>query len=221
MPDLLTLPEPDLMVARSPEAPTVYPYQRALDAAVRQALADILLKAPLASPTFTGDPKAPTPSASDNDTSIATTAFVTTAIANIPDDGMVFVNSATATSGTVAHVTNIPACKMLVVGYRNISHDNGANQTLRFALSTNNGSSYNTAQNMFSTAVAAAVSGSGILQIMRMDTSGAFPFQASFAGQILGGVETATSGTVNAIEFSWSAGNFDDASGAFYVYAMK
>jgi hypothetical protein len=37
--------------------------------------------APLASPTFTGDPKAPTPSPGDNDTSIATTAFVTAAIA--------------------------------------------------------------------------------------------------------------------------------------------
>jgi hypothetical protein len=35
--------------------------------------------APLASPTFTGDPKAPTPTAGDNDTSIATTAFVTAA----------------------------------------------------------------------------------------------------------------------------------------------
>jgi hypothetical protein len=34
------------------------------------------LFAPLASPTFTGDPKAPTPSPGDNDTSIATTAFV-------------------------------------------------------------------------------------------------------------------------------------------------
>jgi len=32
--------------------------------------------APLASPTFTGDPKAPTPATGDNDTSIATTAFV-------------------------------------------------------------------------------------------------------------------------------------------------
>jgi hypothetical protein len=36
-------------------------------------------RAPLASPTFTGDPKAPTPTAGDNDTSIATTAFVTAA----------------------------------------------------------------------------------------------------------------------------------------------
>ena len=32
--------------------------------------------APLASPTFSGDPKAPTPATGDNDTSIATTAFV-------------------------------------------------------------------------------------------------------------------------------------------------
>ena len=38
------------------------------------------LKAPIDSPTFTGDPKAPTPLAGDNDTSIATTAFVTAAV---------------------------------------------------------------------------------------------------------------------------------------------
>jgi hypothetical protein len=37
--------------------------------------------APLASPTFTGNPTAPTPAVSDSDTSIATTAFVTTAVA--------------------------------------------------------------------------------------------------------------------------------------------
>lgn len=38
------------------------------------------LKAPLASPALTGSPTAPTPTAGDNDTSIATTAFVTGAI---------------------------------------------------------------------------------------------------------------------------------------------
>jgi hypothetical protein len=42
------------------------------------------LKAPLASPVFTGNPSAPTPTAGDNDTSIATTAFVTAAVATIP-----------------------------------------------------------------------------------------------------------------------------------------
>jgi hypothetical protein len=36
--------------------------------------------APLNSPLFTGDPRAPTPTAGDNDTSIATTAFVAAAI---------------------------------------------------------------------------------------------------------------------------------------------
>jgi collagen type I alpha len=41
---------------------------------------DLSAYAALASPTFTGDPKAPTPTAGDNDTSIATTAFVTGAI---------------------------------------------------------------------------------------------------------------------------------------------
>ena len=39
------------------------------------------LKADIASPAFTGNPTAPTPTAGDNDTSIATTAFVTTAVA--------------------------------------------------------------------------------------------------------------------------------------------
>jgi hypothetical protein len=46
---------------------------------------DLSAYATLASPTFTGDPKAPTPTAGDNDTSVATTAFVTTAIAGKAD----------------------------------------------------------------------------------------------------------------------------------------
>jgi len=41
------------------------------------------LKAPLASPTFTGTPSAPTPSSGDNTTKIATTAFVSGAVADL------------------------------------------------------------------------------------------------------------------------------------------
>jgi hypothetical protein len=40
----------------------------------------LALKAPLASPALTGDPTAPTPAPGDNDTSIATTAFVQAAL---------------------------------------------------------------------------------------------------------------------------------------------
>lgn len=46
---------------------------------------DLAAKAPLASPTFTGNPTAPTPTAGDNDTSIATTAFVAAALAALVD----------------------------------------------------------------------------------------------------------------------------------------
>ena len=43
---------------------------------------DLSAYAPLASPVFTGDPKAPTPATADNDTSIATTAYVKANLAN-------------------------------------------------------------------------------------------------------------------------------------------
>jgi hypothetical protein len=43
---------------------------------------DLSAYAPLASPALTGNPTAPTPTAGDNDTSIATTAFVVTKAAN-------------------------------------------------------------------------------------------------------------------------------------------
>lgn len=44
------------------------------------------LKAPLASPAFTGTPTAPTATAGTNNTQVATTAFVTTAIGDAVDD---------------------------------------------------------------------------------------------------------------------------------------
>lgn len=44
---------------------------------------DLHLYAPLASPVFTGDPQVPTPGAGDNDSSIANTAWVRTALASL------------------------------------------------------------------------------------------------------------------------------------------
>jgi hypothetical protein len=46
------------------------------NSAIRQLAEQLANYAPLASPLLTGDPKAPTPVTADNDTSIATTAFV-------------------------------------------------------------------------------------------------------------------------------------------------
>jgi hypothetical protein len=52
--------------------------QATLTTAINNGLA---LRAPLLSPTFTGTPAAPTPTAGDNSTKVATTAFVQSAIA--------------------------------------------------------------------------------------------------------------------------------------------
>ena len=63
-------------------------------------------KAPLASPTLTGTPKAPTASAGTNSTQIATTAFVTTAVANgIAASDAMIIKGTIGTSGTV---TSLP-----------------------------------------------------------------------------------------------------------------
>ncbi len=52
---------------------------------ITSLVTDLGLKAPLASPTFTGTPAAPTAAGGTNTTQLATTAFVTTAVANIID----------------------------------------------------------------------------------------------------------------------------------------
>jgi hypothetical protein len=83
-----TVPDADIAstIARDSEVATAVANEAtARDAAIgvetsRAEAAEALL-APLASPTFTGNPAAPTPSPGDNDTSIATTAFTTAAVA--------------------------------------------------------------------------------------------------------------------------------------------
>ena len=50
--------------------------------AINEVMGSISQKAPISSPTFTGNPQAPTPAFGDNDTSIATTEFVQKAIDN-------------------------------------------------------------------------------------------------------------------------------------------
>ena len=72
--------------------------------ALTQAALD--LKAPLASPLFTGDPRAPTRDVADNDTSIATTAFVKLAlvapfISSLNNPGWVVIPLASATANLI------------------------------------------------------------------------------------------------------------------------
>jgi hypothetical protein len=54
--------------------------------------------AAIASPAFTGNPTAPTPTFGDNDTTIATTAFVQAALAAIYPVGSIYTNATVATN---------------------------------------------------------------------------------------------------------------------------
>jgi hypothetical protein len=67
-------------------------------------------KAPLASPTFTGTPKAPTAAAGTNTTQIATTAFVKTAIDNR-------LSATYKAAGSVASISALPAPSASYLGY--------------------------------------------------------------------------------------------------------
>jgi hypothetical protein len=58
----------------------------------------VATKADLASPAFTGNPTAPTPTTGDNDTSVATTAFVQTALSAIYPVGSIYTNAAVSTN---------------------------------------------------------------------------------------------------------------------------
>jgi hypothetical protein len=55
-------------------------------------------KADLASPTFTGTPAAPTATAGSNTTQLATTAFVTAALAAVYPVGSIYVNASSSTN---------------------------------------------------------------------------------------------------------------------------
>jgi hypothetical protein len=70
-------------------------------------------KAPLASPTFTGTPAAPTPAAGTNTTQLATTAFVASAIATAvsstfkPSGSLAFASLPTPAVGVLGNVYNV------------------------------------------------------------------------------------------------------------------
>jgi hypothetical protein len=66
--------------------------------------------APLASPIFTGNPTAPTPSPGDNDTSIATTAFVAAAVTAGGSPGaLTLISTLTASNSPTLDFTGLTA----------------------------------------------------------------------------------------------------------------
>ena len=80
---------------------------------------DLSVKANIASPTFTGTPSAPTASAGTNTTQLATTAFVTTAVANaepFPSGTSMLFQQTNAPTGWTKQTTHNDKAIRLVTG---------------------------------------------------------------------------------------------------------
>ena len=80
---------------------------------------DLSVKANIASPTFTGTPAAPTASAGTNTTQLATTAFVTTAVANaepFPSGTSMLFQQTNAPTGWTKQTTHNDKAIRLVTG---------------------------------------------------------------------------------------------------------
>jgi hypothetical protein len=74
------------------------------------------LKSPLASPTFTGDAKAVTATAGDNDVSIATTEFVTSAVTTATPTNYVTTNTAQTITASKTFSSSATATNNLALG---------------------------------------------------------------------------------------------------------
>lgn len=127
-------------------------------------------------------------------------------------------SAVTSWSGTnTSAVTSIAQGKILVVSLQNLSHDNGANQTLRLEASINNGSSWGTVL-AIGPSVASSVGLFGRVEIHRADGNNSFivGLVAHSAGSAVGQGLTGVSGTINALRLSWSTGNNDQGDWAVY-----
>ncbi|APC18534.1 hypothetical protein BLL42_23515 [Pseudomonas frederiksbergensis] len=76
--------------------------------------------APLASPTFTGDPKAPTPLAGDNDLSVSNTEFVRTVVhgntfIDVSGSGVLTLSAAQAGTGTLSLYGTLTGSRTIIV----------------------------------------------------------------------------------------------------------
>lgn len=94
-------------------------------------------KANLASPTFTGTPKAPTPAQTVNDTTIATTAFVKAAIAALVGSAPEALDTLEELSNALANDANLKQTLLTEIGKKaNASHNHTMSQITDFEIKT-------------------------------------------------------------------------------------
>lgn len=105
-----------------------------VSASVKTSLND---KAPIASPIFTGTPKAPTPAQTVNDTTVATTAYVRAAIAALVGTAPATLDTLYEIANALAGDANVKATLLAEIGKKaNISHTHTVSQITDFNQAT-------------------------------------------------------------------------------------
>lgn len=107
---------------------------------ITDLVADLAAKAPLASPALTGSPTAPTQTASDNSTKIATTAYVDAA-AGGGGGGLVPISKTTASSDAAIDIDLTGGYNAYMVRLTGVYPSTDA-QTLNLRTSTDGGTSF-------------------------------------------------------------------------------
>jgi hypothetical protein len=133
--------------------------------------------------------------------------------------GLTLITSVAAGAGTTVTVTGLGGYKMFFVVMRGVSHNSGVAQAFRVELSGNAGSTWGTPLSPNGgTGFAAAVLVSGWFMISRIDqTNNQLAAVSTMAG--LTSEDTSSRGPIDALRFSFAAGNFD--AGNFDIYGLK
>ncbi|HHS0405267.1 TPA: hypothetical protein ACTA41_000240 [Haemophilus influenzae] len=105
-----------------------------VSASVKTSLND---KAPIASPIFTGTPKAPTPAQTVNDTTVATTAYVRAAIAALVGTAPAALDTLSEIANALAEDKNVKATLLAEIGKKaNFNHTHTVSQITDFNQAT-------------------------------------------------------------------------------------
>jgi hypothetical protein len=136
-----------------------------IKAGVQELETALELKAPAAGPTFTGTPAAPTASAGTNTTQVATTAFVTAAIAALIDGAPGALDTLNEISDALAEDANIAANLTTLINARATSADSTLTGTTQIALLKISSGLVNAANDS-----AAASGGVAVNQLYRTDS---------------------------------------------------
>lgn len=145
--------------------------------------------------------------------------------ASIGANNIDLIGTLTTTSGTTQSLTSISSTyKHLVIIVDGVSHNHSSDAGMTIAFSSNNGSSYGTAQSLIGTTNSASSVwyGSGIMY--RTGVSGAnkvgnFGFVPTVGNGRSAVAETVITGVVNAIQFAVTGGAFD--AGQILIYGMR